>query len=168
MNFKVIALGIIIFLIGFILTLSEPFYFPNYGYVKGIYKAHQASVQIPANTEKIVINFTITNSDNAIIAFISKGIGNVSIISGSSVIENQANGVSVILPLGNYELVVINTQNTLQTINYTYGLFNAGFISSFYSRLGLLSTTLEILMLGGAAIAFLSFIYEFLSRKKRS
>lgn len=170
MKFKGVIAGIIILLVGLAADLTIPQYFPNYAYVTKVYKTHMTSIEIPAKTEQIVLNFTITNTDNAIIAFITKGSANISVIDSNSskVVVNQVNRVGIILSPGNYYLAIINNQINPQNITYTYGIFNAGFISSFYSGLGVLSTALELIIIFGAIIIILSLAYQLLSRKKGS
>lgn len=170
MNFKGIGIGVLIFLIGIIALILEPYYYPNYSRVNEVFKTHLTTVEIPAGAEKIVMNFTITPENNSIIAFIVKGAGNITVLNGTAFhqVVNQGNKLGVILSPGNYYLAIINTQDAPQNITFTYGIFNAGYISGFYNGLNILTTVLEIIMLGGAAIAILSLAYQLLSRKKRS
>ncbi|AWR96998.1 hypothetical protein DFR86_05105 [Acidianus sulfidivorans JP7] len=170
MNFKGIAIGLIIFVIGFASYITLPKYFPNYSYVEGVYNTHETSVMIPAGADKIVMQFNITKNNNSIVAFIVKGGGNITILNGTppKIIENQANIVSVALSPGEYYLGIINNSTDAENVTYTYGIFPASLISSFYSGLGVMTTITEIVTFGGIAIAFIAFIYELLSRKKRS
>ncbi|ARM75642.1 hypothetical protein [Acidianus manzaensis] len=170
MNFKGIAIGLIIFVIGFIAYLFLPTYFPNYSHVEGVYRNHETTVTIPAGATQIVLKFNITKNNNSIVAFITKGSGNVTILNGTppKIVYNQANIVSVALSPGEYELGIINNTTDAETVSYTYGIFPASYISSFYSGLGVLTTITEIVTLGGIAIAVIAFIYELLSRRKKA
>ncbi|MUM64800.1 hypothetical protein D1867_05975 [Acidianus infernus] len=170
MNFKVILIGVIIFLIGLAGLLLLPLYFPNYSIVNNQYVKHYSTVTIPGNAGKIVLTFNITKANNSIIAFIKSGNANISILNGtyfSHVICNKQSMVSLILSPGCYEMEIINDESTPQNITYTYGIFNAGFITSFYNGLGIITTIMEIIAVGGIALAFISFIYELLSIRRR-
>ncbi|MDT7901830.1 MAG: hypothetical protein RRE78_08065 [Acidianus sp.] len=170
MNFKVILVGVIIFLIGLAGLLLLPLYFPNYSIVNNQYVKHYSTVTLPANAGKIVLTFNITKENNSIIAFIKSGDANISIRNGtyfSHVVYNKQDMVSLILSPGCYEMVIVNDESTPQNVTYTYGIFNAGFITSFYNGLGIITTIMDIIAVGGIALAFISLIYELLSIKRR-
>ncbi|BDC18953.1 hypothetical protein [Acidianus sp. HS-5] len=170
MNFKVIIIGVIIFLIGLAGIVLLPLYFPNYSIVNHQYVKHYSSVTIPGGAGKIVLTFNITKENNSIIAFIKSGNGNISILNGSNVMHvvcDKQSMVSVILSPGTYYMEIINDDSTSQNITYTYGIFNADFITSFYNGLGIMTTIMEIVTVGGIAIAAIAFIYELLSRRKK-
>ncbi len=170
MNFKVIIIGIIIFLIGLAGIVFLPLYFPNYSIVNNQYAKHYTSVTVPGGAGKIVLKFNITKNNNSIIAFIKSGNANISILNGSTPLHsvcNKQSMVSVILSPGTYYMEIINDDSTPQNITYTYGIFNANFITSFYNGLGIITTIMEIVTVGGIALAFIAFIYELLSRRKK-
>ncbi|NON62050.1 hypothetical protein [Acidianus sp. RZ1] len=171
MNYKAIAIGIVIFLVGLVASITMPFYYPNYQEVNSVYASHLSYVVIPAGAEKIVSNFTTNSTYNAVIAFIQSGTGNITIFNISSgdlkQITTQSSLVSAELTPGKYAIAIVNPQGIAQNISYTYGVFNANFLNSFYSGLGILSTITEILTLGGIAITIIAVIYEIINRKRK-
>lgn len=170
MGFKVVLVGVIIFLLGLLGLLLLPLYFPNYSKVNDQFAKHYTTVTVPANAGKIVLTFNITKENNSIIAFIKSGNANISILNGTPpfhVVYNRQGEVSLILSPGVYYMEIINNKNTTQNVTYTYGIFNAGFITNFYNGLRIMTTVMEIVMVGGLAMAFISFVYELLSIKRR-
>ncbi|TRM74178.1 hypothetical protein DJ530_08635 [Sulfolobus sp. E1] len=162
--FSVILL--IIFLIVLGLFLEIPNYYPGYKYVSNVYLKNLKSDVIPANTGINVINITINQYNNTLIAFVKNSSNmNITIVSSDGrIISNQEEYIGVKLNPGFYKVFLVNSNNMSQYTKFDYGIFNYNFISSFYSGINLLREVYEIIMAITLILAIYSAIKGFFRR----
>jgi hypothetical protein len=169
MNFKAIVAGAIIFLIGLSAYLTIPLYYPNYSAINQVYKENEATATVPPTSTQIVKTIEITPTNNSVIFFVNDSNFNVTIMNATNehVLGNQQGEIGLVLSPGKYLLGIVNPKNVTQTVTYSYGVFPSNYINGFYYGLSVYETVLEIVTLAGAAIAFIAFLQQVVSRRKK-
>jgi len=169
MNFKTIAIGVIIFLIGLVAVIAAPLYYPNYSTINHVYADNENVVTVKPYAQYIVKTIQITPKNNSVIFFVVDSNANVSIYNSSNFKElgNAQGEIGLQLTPGKYYLVVVNDENTSQEIKYTYGIFPSGYINGFYYGLSIYDEVMEIVALAGAAIAIIALLQELFSRRRK-
>ncbi len=169
MNFKGIAIGVIIFLIGLVAYLTIPLYYPNYSAINHVYKENEATVTLPPTSTKIVKTVEITAYNNSVIFFVTNSGFNVTVMNATDlhVLGNQEGEIGLQLSPGEYLLGIVNPDNVTETVTYSYGVFPANYINGFYYGLSVYETVMEIVTLAGVAIAFLALLQQIVSRRKK-
>lgn len=166
MNLNLLALGTIFLVIGLLLYISLPLYYPGYSTVNNVFKSNQGYVVVgPAQT--VIVKNLSAQKGQAIIFLVLKGNANVSLLSSTGhPILNQQKEISIELNQSDYEIQIINLDNQTSNISFTYGLFNAQTISNFYYSLGILQTFLDVVILAGGAMILWYIISWFVTRRK--
>ncbi|BCS91790.1 hypothetical protein L3N51_00329 [Metallosphaera sp. J1] len=166
MNFNLLALGTIFLVIGLLLYISLPLYYPGYSTVNNVFKSNQGYVVVgPAQT--VIVKNLSAQKGQAIIFLVLKGNANVSLLSSTGhPILDQQKEISIELNQSDYEIQIINLDNQTSNISFTYGLFNAQTISNFYYSLGILQTFLDVVILAGGAMILWYIISWFVTRRK--
>ncbi|WP_338599688.1 hypothetical protein V6M85_10430 [Sulfolobus tengchongensis] len=154
------AIMLIIFLIVTLLFLEIPNYFPNYKYINNVYGSNLKLLVIPAGVGINVINVTINNFNNTLIAFVkNSSIVNITVINNEGItIANQQGYLGIKLRNGSYKIFLVNLGDNTAHIVFDYGVFNYNLISSFYSSLSLLKVIYEIIMAGSIVLGLYSMI----------
>ncbi|MEM0064311.1 MAG: hypothetical protein QXY37_01525 [Metallosphaera sp.] len=166
MKYSLIIAGSVLLVVGLLLYISIPLYYPGYGTINDVFKTNRGATSLGPNESEIIKNISAQKGD-AILFLVLTGNVNVSLLNSSKMpIINQQRDISVALNQSTYYIQLINTGNTSVNVTYTYGIFNAESISNFYYGLGIFETFLEILILIGGAMILWAVISWILTKRK--
>jgi len=161
-----LIIGLFLIVTGIIAYLTIPLYFPGYSTVSSQLKQNHKVLTLRPEESRIITQLSIGNNSSAVIVVTNESRVNVSIEGASGHTFQEQGEASVSLPAGYYNVSLINTTNSTQTVSLTYGVFNAQFISNFYYNLQVLETILEFIIVIGIGIVGWQILTKIFSRRK--